>query len=356
MSPSPAAGAVAVGLAVAAVRRRPVVAALVVGTAAAAVMRRRRRSTGPVPVVAAPPPLSGRLRTVLTEDGVELAVTEHGPADAGATFVLLHGYVQSGALWAGQVRDLLAGRPDLRVVTYDHRGHGGSGPATPDTATLEQLGRDLERVLDAVAPTGPVLVGGHSMGGMTIMALAEQAPELFGDRIVGVALVATSSGGLAEVTWGLPAPVATVARKLRPVLNRRAVTAELAGRPRKVSAADARLMFPRRADPAVVREVLDVQRQTRADTVAWFLPTFSTHDRLEVLKAMAELPVLVLVGDQDRLCPIAHSRALAGALRASELVVYPGVGHMVQLERRVEVSRQLLSLLARAVPRSAPAV
>jgi pimeloyl-ACP methyl ester carboxylesterase len=350
VSPSPAARAVVVGLALAAVRRRPLAAALVAGTAAAALARRRRRSAGPVPVVAPPPPLSGRLRTVLTEDGVELAVTEHGPADAAATFVLLHGYVQSGALWAGQVRDLLAARPDLRVVTYDHRGHGGSGPVTPDTATLAQLARDLERVLDAVAPTGPVLVGGHSMGGMTIMALAEQAPELFGDRVVGVALVATSSGGLAEVTWGLPAPVATVVRRLLPVLNERAVTAELAGRPRKVSAAEARLIFPRSADPALVREVLDVQRRTRADTVAWFLPTFSTHDRLEVLKAMSELPVLVVVGDQDRLCPIAHSRALAGALRASELVVYPGVGHMVQLERRAEVSRQLLSLLTRALP------
>ena len=353
MSPSPAAGTV--GLAVAAVRRRPLAAALVAGTVAAAVARRRRRSAGPVPVVAPPPPLSGRLRTVLTEDGVALAVTEHGPADAAATFVLLHGYVQSGALWDGQVRDLLAARPDLRVVTYDHRGHGGSGPATPGTATLEQLGRDLERVLDAVAPTGPVLLGGHSMGGMTIMALAEQAPELFGDRVVGVALVATSSGGLAEVTWGLPAPVATVVRRLLPVLNERAVTAELAGRPRKVSAAEARLIFPRSADPALVREVLDVQRRTRADTVAWFLPTFSTHDRLEVLKAMGGLPVLVVVGDQDRLCPIAHSRALAGALPASELVVYPGVGHMVQLERRAEVSRRLLSLLARAVPAPAPA-
>jgi pimeloyl-ACP methyl ester carboxylesterase len=66
---------------------------------------------------------------------------------------------------------------------------------------------------------------------------------------------------------------------------------------------------------------------------------------------MAELPVLVVVGDQDRLCPLAHSRALAGALRAGELVVYPGAGHLVPLERRAEVSRQLLALLDRALAR-----
>ena len=52
------------------------------------------------------------------------------------------------------------------------------------------------------------MLGGHSMGGMTVIALAEQRPELFGDRIAGVALVGTSSGGLDAVTYGLPAPVA----------------------------------------------------------------------------------------------------------------------------------------------------
>ena len=55
-------------------------------------------------------------------------------------------------------------------------------------------------MLDATAPTGPVVLVGHSMGGMTVMALAEQHPELFGDRVVGVALLSTSPGRLAEVT------------------------------------------------------------------------------------------------------------------------------------------------------------
>lgn len=316
-----------------------------VGVAGVAVARRR---ASPVPA-AAPPPLVGRQRMVLTEDGVELAVTEHGPEDAVATFVLLHGYVQSSALWNGQVRDLLAARPDLKVVTYDHRGHGGSGRVTRDRANLEQLGRDLERVVNDLAPTGPMLVGGHSMGGMTIMALAEQAPELFGDRIIGVALVSTSSGRLREVTYGLPAPVAQLVRRLLPVLTEKGRRDELKGRPRTVTAAEARLIFGKGADPVLVKEALDVQRACRAETVAYFLPTFSQHDRLEVLKVMSDVPTVVIVGDRDRLCPIGHSRLLAGALAGSELVVYPGVGHMVQLERRTEVSRQLLALLDRAL-------
>lgn len=335
-------------------RRLVLAAGLAAAGAGVVVARRRAAARGvdnPVPEAApAPPPMpAGRTRTVLAEDGVELSVTEHGPADARATVVLAHGYVQSSALWAGQVRDLVEGRPDLRVVTYDHRGHGASGRATRESANLEQLGRDLERVLEQVDPSGPVVLGGHSMGGMTVMALAEQSPELFGDRVRGVAFVATSSGGLSDVTWGMPAPVARVVQRLLPVLNEKALRDEQKGKPRRVTAAEARLIFGSKADPAHVQQALDVQRACRAETVAYFLPTFSTHDRLEVLKALGDVPTVVIVGDEDRLCPLAHSRALAEALDASELVVYPGVGHMVQLERRAEVSRALLALVDRAL-------
>lgn len=111
----------------------------------------------------------------------------------------------------------------------------------------------------------------------------------------------------------------------------------------------ARSIFGRDADPALVRETREVHQGTRADTVAWFLPTFSTHDRLEVLKALDTLPSVVVVGAKHLLCPLPHSQALAGALRGSELVVYPGVGHMVQLERSTEVSHQLLRLVDRAL-------
>ena len=331
-------------------RTRPLAAAGLAALAAAAVVARRRaagRTAAPAPEPATPP--QGSVRTVTTEDGVALHVEVFGADQPTATVVLAHGYVQSSRLWAGQVRDLLDARPDLAVVTYDHRGHGASGATTRDRATLEQLGRDLARVLDEVAPDGPVVLAGHSMGGMTLMALAEQRPDLFGDRVVGVAFVGTSSGGLDAVTYGLPAPVARVVKKLLPVLNERAVRAEAAGKPRAVGAVDTWLIFGAAADPADVQVAMDVHRACSAETVAAFLPTFSDHDRGTALRALTEVPVLVTVGDADRLCPLEHSRAIADALPTAEFVVHPGAGHMVQLERRAEVSRDLLALLDRAL-------
>ncbi|MGY1668407.1 alpha/beta fold hydrolase [Geodermatophilus sp. SYSU D00696] len=321
--------------------------------AAGAVLARRRRATRPPAPQPAPPPL-GRVRTVTTEDGVDLHVEEFGAEQPTATVVLAHGWVQSSRLWAGQVRDLLETRPDLRVVTYDHRGHGASGPTPRDRATIEQLGRDLARVLEEVAPDGPVVLGGHSMGGMTLMALAEQRPELFGDRVVGAAFVGTSAGELDAVTFGLPRRVARVVRRLLPALSERAVRAEQAGRPSAVGPLDMKLIFGAAADPADVRAAMEVHRACSAETVAAFMPTLSEHDRAQALEALAEVPTLVAVGDADRLCPVEHSRTLAAALPTAELAVYPGAGHMVQMERRPEVSRRLLDLVDRALA-AAPA-
>ena len=81
---------------------------------------------------------------------------------------------------------------------------------------MAQLADDLHAVLDAVAPSGPVVLVGHSMGGMTILELARTAPQLFGDRVVGVALMSTSAGEMAHVTLGLPSFAAHGLRVLAP--------------------------------------------------------------------------------------------------------------------------------------------
>jgi len=330
-------------------------AALVTAAATAVVRRRSRggvRNPAAEPARSRPAPVRGHERTVTTEDGVDLHVEEHGPAgdDAAAVLVLAHGYTQASRLWNGTVRDLLAARPDLRVVVYDHRGHGRSGRATQDSATLEQLGRDLAVVVEAVSGDLPVLLGGHSMGGMTIMALAEARPDLLADRVAGVAFVGTSAGELAAVGWGLPRPLVPVFKKLLPRANELAWKAEQKGRARtQIAWFEAFVNFSAGADPADVQDVLEVQKQCSAETMHFFLATFAGHDRLEALATIGDVPVLVVVGEDDRLCPVAHSRRLAEALPGAELVVFPGAGHMVHLERRPEVSRHLARLVDRAL-------
>src|SRR5690349_4370998 len=139
-----------------------------------------------------PPPGS---RTVTTDDGVALHVEVDELADAPVTVVFSHGFTARLAEWELQ---RAAVRDRARLVLWDQRGHGRSGWTKLTKATIDRTGRDLGEVLDATVPSGPVVLAGHSMGGMSILALARQRPELFGDRVVGVFLLATSAGGLVE--------------------------------------------------------------------------------------------------------------------------------------------------------------
>src|SRR5689334_4707441 len=104
------------------------------------------------------------------------------------------------------------------MVFYDQPGHGRSGRRTHGEYTLEQLAHGLKRVLDETVTEGPVVLIGHSMGGMTIMALAEEYPDLFGDLVRGVVLVSTSAGKLDEVNFGMPDVVGRFSRPLMPVV------------------------------------------------------------------------------------------------------------------------------------------
>src|SRR3982751_5325440 len=128
-------------------------------------------------------------------DGVRLFVETSGPADAPLTVVLLHGWCLDRRTWHRQVTALEAASPQPRVIAYDSRGHGRSGHTRLRSATLAQLGDDLAEVIRAYAPAGPIVLAGHSLGGMTIMEFAESYPQEFAGRVAGLVFVSTTPEG-----------------------------------------------------------------------------------------------------------------------------------------------------------------
>ena len=144
-----------------------------------------------------------RSYVVTTADGVPLAVREVGPADAPLTVVFAHGFcLRMGAFHFQRARLTEQWGPQVRMVFYDQRGHGQSGAAPPESYTVPQLGQDLEAVLAVMAPRGPVVLVGHSMGGMTVLAHARQYPQRYRSRIVGVALISTAAEGVSRSPLG----------------------------------------------------------------------------------------------------------------------------------------------------------
>ncbi|MET9758491.1 alpha/beta hydrolase [Streptomyces sp. NPDC006372] len=282
---------------------------------------------------------------------------------APVTVVFSHGYCLSQDSWHFQRAAL---RGVVRTVHWDQRSHGRSGrgvaQARDEAVTIEQLGRDLKAVIDAAAPEGPIVLVGHSMGGMTVMALADQYPELIRERVVGVAFVGTSSGRLGEVNYGLPvAGVNAVRRVLPGVLKALGQQAELVEKGRRATAdlfagIIKRYSFASRdVDPAIARFAERMIESTPIDVVAEYYPAFNDHDKTEALVHFADLPVLVLAGVQDLVTPSEHSEAIADLLPDAELVLVPDAGHLVMLEHPEVVTDRLADLLTRtgAVPAGA---
>ena len=293
-----------------------------------------------------------RTRSVVTPDGVALHVEEVGRPDAPLTVVLLHGYIQEMAVWHYQ-RIALAG-DEVRLVLYDHRSHGRSGRGAPETATIDQLGEDLLLVLDELVPRGPVVLVGHSMGGMTVMALADRHPELFGPRVVGVCLISTSTGKLADLTFGLPSAVLPVTRRVLPWLTRTVRRRPYAFEHGRRVGTDLAFLLTRfggfgdrAVSPALVQFVEEMGARTPVDVMAEFYETFTGHDKLAALAALVDAEVVVVAGDKDLITPLDHSQAMADALPSARMVVVEGAGHMVPVERPGEVTAAIDELLER---------
>ncbi|WTB82254.1 alpha/beta hydrolase [Streptomyces cellulosae] len=278
-------------------------------------------------------------------------------APAPVTVVFSHGYCLNQDSWHFQRAAL---RGVVRTVHWDQRSHGRSARGAAqvergEPVSIEQLGRDLKAVVDAAAPEGPLVLVGHSMGGMTVMALADQFPELVRERCVGVALVGTSSGRLGEVNFGLPvAGVNAVRRVLPGVLKALGQRAELVEKGRRATAdlfagVIKRYSFASRdVDPAVARFAERMIESTPIDVVAEYYPAFDGHDKAEALAHFGELPVLVLAGVEDLVTPSEHSEAIADLLPGAELVLVPDAGHLVMLEHPEQVTDRLADLLVRA--------
>jgi pimeloyl-ACP methyl ester carboxylesterase len=310
-------------------------------------------------------------RVVFAGDGVPLHVEidEPDPETAAATtaslvppdssvelptVVLSHGYCLSLKCWVFQRRALVAA--GYRVVSWDQRGHGQSGQASSDSYVIDRLGADLHAVIDEVAPTGDLVLVGHSMGGMTIMALGEIDPELVRERVVGVAFVATSPGGITLANGGR---AATFGRLMLERLGP-SVLRELDQRPdlwswirRTGSTVEEFLVdqnsFASPVAASLVRYTADILLGTPLPVVKEYLKTFDGFDKQAALSAFVSTQVLVFNGKQDLLTPPEHSELIVRALPAAEHVLVNDAGHVVMLEHPDLLDAQLLQLIERGV-------
>ena len=105
------------------------------------------------------------------KNGMKLYYEDVG---SGEVVVMMHGWTSNHGVYAAPAELL---KDKARVITYDHRGHGGSKGASGEKVTMETLASDLHELIEGLSLTDVTLVG-WSMGAATVMgALGEKLPE-----------------------------------------------------------------------------------------------------------------------------------------------------------------------------------
>lgn len=299
-----------------------------------------------------------RQRFVTSFDGTRLRVAEGGPGAAARrrpAVVFLHGICLDMTVWRHQF-ERLAGTH--RCIVYDARGHGGSSPAGPAGYSIGALVGDLRAVLDGTVGDRPVVLAGHSLGGMTILGLAAESPEEFGGRVTGAVLLDTTASGVGRS--GPRGLLAHLEPLLRPVLSWGAVD------PRRVRrmftlatdggltlAATRLTNFGPDAPAPAVEQVVRTAAAAAPEVWTKLLPALFDLDLVDAARSVA-VPSLVVVGEVDRLTPPAMSFALQEALPDVTSLIVRGAGHCALLERPDEVAEAIAAFVS-AVGRRAPA-
>lgn len=325
--------------------------ATIAGTTAARSVRRRAIVDDPYQAEDFEAPVGDRSYVVTTPDGVPLAVREVGPVNAPLAVVFVHGFcLRMEAFYFQRRRLSQEWGSTIRMIHYDQRGHGRSGAASPDTYTLPQLGADLEAVLEVLVPRGPIVLVGHSMGGMTVLSHARQYPQQYGARIVGAAIISSAAEGVARSPLGeiLKNPalqaVRFTARSAPKLADRgRSVSRALLGPIlRAASYADAHV------SPSVVAFSHAMMHATPIATVVEFLQALEVHDETPALATLAQIPTLIACGDHDLVTPDEYSRKMAAELPKSELLIVAEAGHLALLDKPFAINDALVRLVTRA--------
>jgi pimeloyl-ACP methyl ester carboxylesterase len=295
---------------------------------------------------------------VRLKDGARLYSVLHPatPAARGrrpVTVVLLHGWTLDNRLWQQQIADLPArfGAP-IQLLAFDLRGHGRSSATRGADATLEQLGDDLAEVIEQLVPRGPLVLVGHSLGGMAIMEYAHRHAASFAKRVVGVVLVSTSAEGSSHTRYGLSPRLARVMRILE-VQGAGLLARSGAWRPHRplmpLLAPGVRwLVFGHRVDTSWVALTASMVGNAPLCAIGGFRPSVDLQNRVDTLAAMRGLPVAVLVGSLDRLTPPPCAETIARELPEADLVVCDMAGHMLPIERPDSVTDAIVSVIRRA--------
>ncbi len=291
-------------------------------------------------------PQAERREGINSQDGTPLNVDCCGE---GPTLFLVHGLACNNTIWRYQKAYL---SHDYQVVTLDLRGHGGSGvPADMDHGT-SRLAEDLEAVVEAFGPDEFMVVG-HSMGGFTTFKWHERFGKRYEGRLKGLVFVDSSGVDVADgvIMGGLvkrlyPFPIAGALDLWKKERRLAQACMDILGETAFGYMFARYLTFGKRPPANEVEFQRELIYSTRLPSFTQAIKACLDYHVDSGVLAEIDVPVLILVGSEDRLTAQRSSERTCAMLPRAQLKVYEGCGHDIMLERPEEVNRDIAGFAA----------
>lgn len=279
------------------------------------------------------------LGPVTSFDGTNLAVRAAGDPSS-PILLFVHGFSLDLTTWHYQWTEL---SERYRCVLFDLRSHGRSDRAAEGDVTPAAFGRDLAAVVESIDHARPLLLVGHSMGSMAILAMAEVRPDLLETRVAGCIFVGSAASDVVRGAMG------SITRLLRPRLGSIRDAADRVNRLRRsvlsgpvdVGHVVARVtQFGPHASPHAVAYVVGLAARAPSEIWTDALAGIMDLDLRHALRHV-RVPSLVLVGEHDRVTPPSSAVALADELPDGRLEIIEGAGHLPMMEAHEAFNRRV---------------
>lgn len=240
---------------------------------------------------------------------------------SGEAVVLLHGFLESSAIWDDFIPEL---KMHNRIICPDLYGHGQT-PGSADLYTMEDMADAVAAVMDVANIKSAALVG-HSMGGYVTLAFLEKYPE----RVRAVLLLNSSAYADADVRLKERDQVIKIVRKHKDIVVRSGI--------KRLFAEENRPRFQEKINrltaTALEMEAESIIAVTRGMKIR--------KDRTAVLRRF-EGKKWILAGQEDALIPVTQLRSLVEQTE-SRFFEFPG-GHMSYIEQYEPVKSVLKAFL-----------
>ncbi|HSO88107.1 MAG TPA: alpha/beta fold hydrolase [Draconibacterium sp.] len=259
----------------------------------------------------------------ITANSITVNYTDEGPENA-PVIIFIHGFPFNKEMWNKQMEVL---SENFRVIAYDIRGHGNSYSGTDDFS-VELFVKDLLSLMDSLEIEKTVLCG-LSMGGYIALNAMENHPSRFDALILcDTSCIADSPEAKGKRTKAIEGIWENGIEKFADESIKNFFAQESFITKRDVIA-EVREIIINTTEKSVIKTLLALSRRKETCTTLWKI----------------KVPVLILVGEEDKITPREAAQFMHDKINGSVMSVIENAGHLSNLENPDQFNKQLINFL-----------